>query len=87
MTPAHITRLLTFTQTGQPKKYAASELMRSDLAAVLKAQGELQSKLEALARTVMNDQTAHDLPRIRSGKPLYQLIMEENERWLKEDEA
>ena len=87
MTPAHITRLLTFAQTGQPKKYAASELMRSDLAAVLKAQGELQSKLEALARTVMNDQTAHDLPRIRSGKPLWQLIVEENERWLKEQEA
>lgn len=31
MTPAHITRLLTFAQHGQPKGYAASDMMRADL--------------------------------------------------------
>jgi hypothetical protein len=35
MTPAHITRLLTFAQHGQPTNYAASDLMRSDVEAVL----------------------------------------------------
>jgi len=35
MTPAHITRLVTFAQTGQPVGYAASDLMRSDIEAVL----------------------------------------------------
>lgn len=87
MTAVHVSRLLVFAQTGQPKDYAASDLMRSDLEAMVKEQLELRSKLEALARTVMNDQTAHDLPKVRSGKPLYQLIMEENERWLKEQEV
>jgi len=37
MTPAHITRLITFAQHGQPANYAASDLMRADLQAVLMA--------------------------------------------------
>ena len=35
MTPAHITRLITFAQHGQPTSYAASDMMRSDLEALL----------------------------------------------------
>jgi len=35
MIPAHITRLITFAQTGQPAGYAASDMMRADLEAVL----------------------------------------------------
>ena len=35
MTPAHITRLITFAQHGQPQSYAASDLMRADLEALL----------------------------------------------------
>ena len=34
--PAYITRLMTFAQYGQPQKYAASDLMRSDLEQLIK---------------------------------------------------
>lgn len=47
---------------------------------------QMVSRMEALARIVMADQVAHDLPEIKSPKPLYQLITEENVRWLDEQE-
>lgn len=39
MTPAHITRLLTLAQTGQPTNYIASDLMKSDIEALVWAAG------------------------------------------------
>lgn len=35
MTPAHISRLLTFAQHGQPANYAASDMMRHDLESII----------------------------------------------------
>lgn len=37
MIPANITRLMTFAQYGEPKLYAASDMMRADLEALILA--------------------------------------------------
>jgi len=50
MTLAHITRLMTFAHTGQPKEYAASDMMRSDLEALLPTQGNLPDAAEGQCR-------------------------------------
>lgn len=42
MLPAHITRLMTFAQHGQPSGYAASDMMRADLEALISASSERQ---------------------------------------------
>jgi len=39
MTPAFISRLMTFAQTGYPKAYAASDVMRGDVFALMEAAG------------------------------------------------
>ena len=48
MNQAQITRLMTFAQHGQPKGYAASDMMRSDLEAILTQTAESATEVSRL---------------------------------------
>ena len=52
MMPAHIERLMTFAQHGQPADYAASDMMRADLEQLVMAVGSASSAKEKGAITV-----------------------------------
>jgi hypothetical protein len=44
MTPAHITRILTYVETGQPTQYAGTCLMRDDIKEFVKSIHQLESQ-------------------------------------------
>ncbi|WP_342617163.1 hypothetical protein [Rhodoferax sp. GW822-FHT02A01] len=83
MTPAHITRLLTFAQHGQPKDYAASDMMRSDLEAVLMATKQPASAAPKAPANAMAPAQRH-IPtpkswRAKSGAPFIDLQTHANQ--------
>jgi hypothetical protein len=49
MMPAHITRLMTFAQHGEPKGYAASDMMRADLEALILSAHGAATRSEVLS--------------------------------------